>query len=213
MLLYSRCSVRPSGLQIQTTEPSRIAEMQTVKVEMEPGPTEQAKCLSNGESVTCSRGCEVLPSDISPGLKVSGYECQPSTVMDSDAKCDNSEDVDRIDIKPNNAANEVLSCSVVESSYIPISQAVDFGDVDMNISSETSSCTEEQHDKDMASSGPSLGLPNDFPCFDKYSSVSMDCQKMGEDSEHIDVAKCKLITSKDKPYYGNGHVAANKSAI
>ncbi|KAE9587893.1 hypothetical protein Lal_00002786 [Lupinus albus] len=171
MLLYSRCTPRPSSLQVKTAETSRKAEMQTVKVE--PDQTKQADCISNLESVTCSKGCEVLSSD---------------------AKCEHSDDVDMIADKSINTENEI-SCSAIESSSIPISQAVkDFGDVDMIITPEgTSGGAEEQHD--IAIFVPSLGLLNDFSCFDEHSSVSTDCQKMGEEAEHIDVAKCKMITS------------------
>ncbi|KAK7261002.1 hypothetical protein RIF29_27305 [Crotalaria pallida] len=238
MLLYSRCTPRSSCLKIQATDPSKMAENQTVNVEMGPGPTEQAELLSNVESVTCTRGAEVSPSDIiSPELKVSGHEDHASVVMDSDAKCEDSDD--KIYDKSTNAANEI-SCGAVESSDTPISQAIqDFGDVmsvspeemindkstnaangiscgavDMSISSEeTSGCTEKQHDADMASSVPSSGLPNDFSCFDEHASVSADCQKMGEDAEHIDVTQCKLTTSKDGAYYGNVYVSATKAAI
>ncbi|XP_019448006.1 PREDICTED: ubiquitin carboxyl-terminal hydrolase 18-like isoform X2 [Lupinus angustifolius] len=197
MLLYSRCTPRPSNLQIQTTETSRKAEMQTVKMGVEPETSKQAECVSIVESVTCSRG-EVLPSDISPEL-VSGHEYQPSTIIDSGAKCEHSDDVDMID-KSTNPGNEI-SCSPVGSSSIPISQAVeDFGDVDMSISpEETPGNTEEQHDIAISTLP---GLPNDISC----------SPKMG-DAEHIDVAKCKSLTSKDGAYYGNGYVSANKSAV
>ncbi|OIW03997.1 hypothetical protein TanjilG_30273 [Lupinus angustifolius] len=211
MLLYSRCTPRLSSLHIQTIQPSRIAEMQTVKVEVKLDPTKQ-ECVSNVESVTCSREGGVLQSDVSPELKVSGHEYQPSsTVIDFDAKCEDSDDVDMIDDKLTNAANEI-SCSAVESSSIPISQAVkDFMDVDMSMSpKETSGGMEEQHD--IAISAPSPGFPNDNSCFDKHSSVSADCPKKG-DAEHVDVSKCKLLTSKDSTYYGNGYVSANKSAV
>ncbi|XP_019436178.1 PREDICTED: ubiquitin carboxyl-terminal hydrolase 18-like [Lupinus angustifolius] len=189
MLLYSRCTPRPSSFQVKTTEPSRKAEIQSVKVE--PDQTKQADCVSNVESVTCSKGGEVLSSD---------------------AKCEHSDDVDMIDDKSNNTQNEI-SCSAIESSSIPISQAVkDFGDVDMIVTpEETSGGAEEQHD--IAISAPSPGLLNDFSCFDEHSSVSTDCKKMGQEAEHIDVAKCKMITSKDSICYDNGYVSANKSAV
>ncbi|CAL0332211.1 unnamed protein product [Lupinus luteus] len=199
MLLYSRCTPRPSNLQTQTTETSRKAEMQTVKMGVEPEPTKQAEC---------SRG-EVLQLNISPESKVSGHEYQPSTIIDSNAKCKHSDDADMID-KSTNAANEI-SCSPVGSSSTPISQAVnDFEDVDMTISPEgTPSDTEAQHD--IAISTPP-SLPHDISCSDKHSSVSTNCPKTG-DAEHVDVAKCKSLTSKGGAYYGNGYVIANKSAV
>ncbi|KAE9585669.1 putative ubiquitinyl hydrolase 1 [Lupinus albus] len=203
MLLYSRCTPRPSNLQIHTTQTSREAEIRTVKMGVEPEPTKQAERVSNMESVTCSRG-EVLSSDISPELKVSGHEYQPS-IIDFGAKCEHSDDVDMID-ESTNAANEI-SCSPVGSSSIPISEAVkDFGDVDMSISpEETRGDTEEQHDI-------AICTPNDISCSDKHSSVSTNSPKMG-DAEHVDVAKCKSLTSKDSAFYGNGYVSANKSAV
>ncbi|KAE9600677.1 putative ubiquitinyl hydrolase 1 [Lupinus albus] len=211
MLLYSRCTPRPSSLHIQTIQPSRKAEMQTVKVELKLDPIKQ-EFVSKVESVTCTREGDVLQSHVSPELKVSSHEYQPSsTIIDSDAKCEHSDDVDMIGDKSTNAANEI-SCSYVESSSIPISQVdKDFVDVDMSISpEETSGGMEEQHD--IAISAPSTGFPNDISCFDKHSSVSADCPKMGN-AEHIDVAKCKLLTSKDSTFYGNGYVSANKSAV
>ncbi|CAL0321865.1 unnamed protein product [Lupinus luteus] len=211
MLLYSRCTPRPSSLHIQTIQPSRKAEMQTVKVEVKLDPAKE-ECVSNGESVTCTREGDVLQSDASLELKVSGHDYQPSsTIINSDAKCEHSDDVDMIDDKLTNATNEI-SCSAIESSSIPISQAVkDFFDVDMSISpEETSGIMEEQHD--IVISAPSPGFPNDISCFDKHSSVSTNWPKMG-DAEHVDVAKCKLLTSKDSTYYGNGYVSANKSAV
>lgn len=187
--------------------------MQTVEVE--PVHTEQAECLSNMKSVTCSIGCEVSPSDISPELKVSsdnGYES--SIGLDSEAKREQSEDMDMTDVESTGIANEV-SCSAVESSYMPISHAVkDLGDVDMGRSlDETSGCTQEQDDTDMDISGPSMVLPNDFSLLDKHSSASVDYGNLKEDAGHIDVVKCKSFTSKDDAYYGNGYVSANKSAI
>ncbi|XP_061368081.1 ubiquitin carboxyl-terminal hydrolase 18-like [Gastrolobium bilobum] len=212
MLLYSRCNARPSGLQIQTNESSGIAEVQTVEVEGEPAQTKQAECLSDVKTLTCRRGCDVLPSDVSPELKVSSHEYESSTALNSYAKTEHSEDMDKIDVESTDIANEI-SCSAVELSYMPMSEAVeDLMDVDMGRSlEETSGCAEEQDDTDMARSGPSPGLPHDLSCFDKHSFVSTDYQNEEEDSEHIDVVNFKLITAKDNAYYGNGYVRANKS--
>ncbi|KAJ1430155.1 Zinc finger, MYND-type [Sesbania bispinosa] len=198
MLLYSRCSSRPSGPQIQSTESSGTSE-EVQTVEAEPGQTEQAECLSDMKTLTCSRGCEVLPSDISSEVKVSsGYEYE-STGLNLEAKKGQSEDMDIID---------------VESTDMSISQAAkDLADVDIGKPlEETVGCIQEQDDTNKARSGSSLGLPDDFSPLDKLSSVSTDYQN-GEDSEHMDVVKCKLLTAKDNTYYGNGYVSANKSAI
>ena len=206
-VILDRSSARSSGLQIQTTESSGTAEVQTV--EAERGPNEQAECPSNVEAqaVTCNGVCEILPSDISPELKVSGYESESSTGMNSDARGEPFEDVDMIDVEPTGVTNEI-SCTAVESSYIPISQAdKDLGDVDIGRSLEKASGrTEEKDDTDMARNGPSPGSLNGF-------SVSMHCQNVGEDSEHKEVVKCKVVTAKDNAYHGNGYVNANKSAV
>ncbi|RDX84001.1 Ubiquitin carboxyl-terminal hydrolase 19, partial [Mucuna pruriens] len=194
MLLYSRCCARPSGLQIQTNESSGIAEVQTMEVEVEPGQTERDECLSNMKTSSYSRGYEVLPSDISPESEVSSsYECESSAGLNSLAKREQFEDMDMIDADSTGIANEI-SCSAVESSYVPISRAVE----------EASGCKVEQ---DMVRYGPCPGLPNDS------SFVSRDHQNVEEDSEHIDVVKYKLITAKDNAYYGNGYVNADKSAV
>lgn len=214
VLILDRCIARPSSLQIQTTESSGIVEERTVEVE--PGPTEQAECLSNMKALTRSKGCEVSPSDISPELKVSsGYESESSIGLNSEeAKREQSEDTDMIDVESTDIANDI-SCSAVESSYLPISHAVeDSRDEDMGRSiEETSGFTQDEDDTSVAVSGPSLGLPNDFSFLDKHSSVSVDYRNVEEDSEHIDAVKCKLQTAKDDAYYGNGYVSANKSAI
>ncbi|KAH1212563.1 Ubiquitin carboxyl-terminal hydrolase 19 [Glycine max] len=213
MLLYSRCSARPSGLQIQTSESSGIAEVQT-EVEVEPGQTEQDECLSNMKALTCSRGSEVLPSDVSPELKVSSsYDCESFAGLNSPVKREQFNDVDMMDVDSTGIVNEI-SCGAVESSYVPISQTdSDLGDVDMGRSlEETSGCKEEQDDTDMVSSGLCSGPPNDNS-FDKHPSVSRDHQNMEEDSEHIDVVNCKLITAKDNACYSNGYVSANEPSI
>nr|KYP42903.1 Ubiquitin carboxyl-terminal hydrolase 19 [Cajanus cajan] len=209
MLLYSRCSARPSGLQNQTNESSGIAEVQTTEVEVEPGQTERDECISNMKTLTHSRGSEVLPSYICPESKVSSSS---HAGLNSQAKSEQPEGMDMMDVDSNGIANEI-SCSAVESSYVPISQTVrDLGDVDMSRSlEETTGCKEEQDNSNMARYGSSPGLPNDST-FDKHSSISRDYQNM-EGSERIDVVKCKLITAKDNAYYGNGYVSANKSAI
>ena len=213
-LLLDRVTARPSGL--QTIESSET-EAQTVEVEVVPGPTEQAECLSNMETITCSRGGDALPSDTdcSPELKVSGCdydECLTGTK--SSAKREHSKDMDLIDV-----ANET-SCSAVDSSYMPSSQSIkDLGDVDMSRSNpcssvleEISGCTQEQDNTDMAKSGPSPGLLNGFSSLND-SSVSMDYQNSKEDSEHVDVVKCNSITAQGNATYGNGYASANKYAI
>ncbi|RZB68489.1 Ubiquitin carboxyl-terminal hydrolase 19 isoform B [Glycine soja] len=207
------CSARPSGLQIQTSESSGIAEVQT-EVEVEPGQTEQDECLSNMKALTCSRGSEVLPSDVSPELKVSSsYDCESFAGLNSPVKREQFNDVDMMDVDSTGIVNEI-SCGAVESSYVPISQTdSDLGDVDMGRSlEETSGCKEEQDDTDMVSSGLCSGPPNDNS-FDKHPSVSRDHQNMEEDSEHIDVVNCKLITAKDNACYSNGYVSANEPSI
>ncbi|TKY58064.1 Ubiquitin carboxyl-terminal hydrolase 19 [Spatholobus suberectus] len=214
MLLYSRCSARPSGLQIQTNESSGIAEVQTTEVEVEPGQTERDECLSNMKTLTYSRGSEVLLSDINPELKVSSsYDCESSAGLNTQAKREQFEDMDMMDVDSNGIANEI-SCIAADSSYVPISRTVgDLGDEDMVRSlEETSGCKEGQDVSDMARYGPCPGLPNVSSFLDKHSSVSRDHQNV-EDSEHTDVVKCKLIAAKDNAYYGNGYVDANKSAI
>ncbi|KAL2974420.1 hypothetical protein AAZX31_14G104200 [Glycine max] len=212
-LILGRCSARPSGLQIQTSESSGIAEVQT-EVEVEPGQTEQDECLSNMKALTCSRGSEVLPSDVSPELKVSSsYDCESFAGLNSPVKREQFNDVDMMDVDSTGIVNEI-SCGAVESSYVPISQTdSDLGDVDMGRSlEETSGCKEEQDDTDMVSSGLCSGPPNDNS-FDKHPSVSRDHQNMEEDSEHIDVVNCKLITAKDNACYSNGYVSANEPSI
>ncbi|KAL2318000.1 hypothetical protein Fmac_031876 [Flemingia macrophylla] len=208
MLLYSRCSARSSGLQNQTNESSVIAEVKTTELEVEPGQTEaDDECLSNMKTLTYSRGSEVLPSDVSPELKVSSSYA----AMNSQAKSGQFEAMDMMDVDSTGIANEI-SCSAVESSYVPISQA-DTDLVDVDISStpleETSNCKEEHDNSDVARCDSCPGL-NDF---DKNSSVSKDHQNVEEDSEHTDLVKCKLILAKDNSYYGNGYVSSNKSTI
>ncbi|KAK8473020.1 hypothetical protein PHAVU_001G043700 [Phaseolus vulgaris] len=220
MLLYSRCSARPSGLQIQTSESSGIAEVQTteVEVEVESGQTEQDECLlSNTKMLTCSSGSEVLPSDISPDSNVSStYDCESSAGLNSEAKGEQFEDMGMINVDSTGIANEI-SCSAVESTSVPFSQPVnDLGDVDITDRSfeETSGCKEEQENTDMVrSSGPCPGSPNDSSFFDKHSSFSRDHRNVEEDLEHIAVVEGKLIAAKDNTYYGNGYVSANESSI
>ncbi|XP_027329818.1 ubiquitin carboxyl-terminal hydrolase 18-like [Abrus precatorius] len=214
MLLYSRCSARPSGLHIQTNESSGIAEVRTMEVKVEPGQTEQDECLSNMKTLSCSRGCGVFPPDNSPEPNLS-YDHESSTGLNSKTKRERFEDIDVIDVDSTGTADEI-SCIAVESSYVPISQASkDLGDVDVSRSlEETSGCMEEQNDTNMAKSGPCLGLLNDSSFFDNPSSVSRNHQRnVEDDSEHTDVVKGKLIAAKDNAYYGNGFVSENKFAI
>ncbi|MED6144856.1 hypothetical protein PIB30_019476 [Stylosanthes scabra] len=203
MLLYNRFSAQPSSLQIQATESSEPAPAQTVKVEQEQGPNERVECLSNmnAQAVTCNGACEVSPSYTCPEPKVSGDEYDSLSGMASDAKGEQSEDVDMSGADPTDVTN--ISSSKVESSDIPISRAdKDSQDVDMDQSLEkTSGCTEEQGDTDMIRSGPSPVLPTDF---------AMDYQTMMGKLEHDkEVVKCRLSTTKDNAYHSNGN--ANKS--
>ncbi|CAJ1972378.1 unnamed protein product, partial [Sphenostylis stenocarpa] len=218
MLLYSRCSARPSGLQIQTSESPGIAEVQTTKVEVEPGQTEQDECLlSNMKTLTCSRDSEVLASDNSPESKVSfSYDFESSAILNTEAKKERFEDVSTINVDSTGIANEI-SCSAIESTSVPIFRTVnDLGDVDVTDISleETSGSKEEQYDTAaMVRSGPCLGLPNNSCFFDKHSSISRDDRNVEEDSEHIAVVKGKLNAAKDNTYYGNGYVSANEFSI
>ncbi|KAK7383417.1 hypothetical protein VNO78_29096 [Psophocarpus tetragonolobus] len=216
MLLYSRCSSRPSGLQIQSSKSSGIAEVQKTEVEVEPGQNEQDECLSNMKTSTYSRTSEILPSDTSPESKVSSsYDCESSAGLTSQAKREQFEDVDMIDVDSTGIANGISS-SAVKSSYLPISRIVNgLGNADMMDRSfkDTSGCKEEQDDTDMVRFGPCPGLPNDSSFFDKHSSVSRDQENVKEDSEHIDVVNGELITAKDSAYYGNGFVSVNKTSI
>lgn len=209
-LILDRCSARPSGLQIQTTESSGIAEVQTTEVEVEPGQTEQDECLlSNMKTLTRSSGFEILPSDNSPDSKVSStYDCETSAGLNSEVKIEQFGDMGMINIDSTGIANEISSCAV-ESTSVSFSQTVnDLGDIDITDRSfeETSGCMEEQDNTDMVrSSDPSPGSPNDS-FFDKHSSVSRDHRNMEEDFEHIAVVK-------DNTYYGNGYVSSNESSI
>lgn len=227
VFILDRCSARPSCLQIQTTESSGTeegtvevessgtVEERTVEVEVEPYQTEQAESLSNIKALTCSSDCEVSPHDISPELKVSSsYEYESSIELNSEANKEQSEDTSMIDVESTDIANNISS-SAVESSYLPISYAVNnLVEVDMERPiEETSGCAQDQDDTGMTGSCPSSGLPNDFSFLDKHSSVSIDYRNVEEDSEHIDAVKCKLLTVKEEAYYGNGYVSANKSAI
>jgi len=91
VLILDRCTARPSSLQIQTTKSSGKVEERTVEVE--PGKTEEAECLSNVKALVCNRDCEVSPSDISPESKVSsGDEYESSIELNSEAKREQSED-------------------------------------------------------------------------------------------------------------------------
>ncbi|KAG2390143.1 hypothetical protein LR48_Vigan07g247400 [Vigna angularis] len=214
MLLYSRCSARPSGLQIQTSESSGIAEVQTTEVEVEPGQTQQDDCLlSKIKTLTCSRGSEVLPSDNSPESKVSStYDCESSAGLNSEAKREQFEDTGMINVDSTGIANEI-SCSAVESTSVPISQAVnDLGDVDITDRSFEGTSGEQDNTDMVRSSGSCPGSPNDPSFFGKHSSVSRDHRNV-EDLEHKAVVKDKLITAKDNTYYGNGYVSANESSI
>lgn len=210
-LFLDRVNARPSGL--QSIESSETAEVQTIKSEVPPGPTEQAECLSDMKTETYSGGCEAFPFDSSLELKVSCCENVSLTEMNSEVKREQFKDVDIIDV-----ANESF-CNGVESSYMHDSEAVkDSGDIDSNGSKTCSSsleeisvCMEEQddNDNDMAKSSPCPHLPNGFSCFDKDSSVSVDYQNTREDSGHKDVTKCKL-TSNGFANYSNGYGSANK---
>lgn len=213
-LMLDRYSARQSSLKIQTTESPKIVEVKTVEVE--PDQTEQAECLSNMRTSTCSRGIEISPSGISQKLKVSssnGYDSSIGLSPSPEAKIERSEDILITDVEATDIAKDI-SCSAAESSYLPISHAVeDLRDVDIgNSLEETSCCMQEPDDTDMARSGPSPGLPTDFSFLYKHSSVSMDYGHVEEDSEHKDAIKCKLLTDKDDAYYGNGYVNGNKSA-
>ncbi|XP_028778139.1 ubiquitin carboxyl-terminal hydrolase 19-like [Neltuma alba] len=88
MLLYSRISARPSGL--QTSESLRMPEEQRDEVEVKPGLTEQPESISSMETVTCSSSSKVLPSDISSDLKASASDNDSLTGK-------NSMDVDTVD--------------------------------------------------------------------------------------------------------------------
>ncbi|KAG5048334.1 hypothetical protein AAZX31_04G057000 [Glycine max] len=211
MLLYSRVNARPSGL--QSIESSETAEVQTIKSEVPPGPTEQAECLSDMKTETYSGGCEAFPFDSSLELKVSCCENVSLTEMNSEVKREQFKDVDIIDV-----ANESF-CNGVESSYMHDSEAVkDSGDIDSNGSKTCSSsleeisvCMEEQDDSDMAKSSPSSCLPDGFSSVDKDSSVSVDYRntRKDSDSDHKDVVKCK-VTSNGFANYSNGYASANK---
>lgn len=205
-LILDRCSARPSSLQIQNSESSEIAEVQTTEVKVELGQTERDECLSN---------MNTLPSNIGSELNIpSSNGCESSAGLNSQAKREQFEDVDMIDVDSTGIANEI-SCGAVESPYVPISRTVNgLGDVDMDRSlEETSGCKEEQDDTDMARSDPCPDLPNDSS-FHKHSSVPRDHQNAEEDSEHVDVVKSKSITAtKDNAYYGNGYVSTNMSTL
>lgn len=212
--LLDRVNARPSGL--QSIELSETAELQTVKSEVQPDPTEQADCLSDTKNETHSRGCEAFASENSPELKVSGYENVSLTGINSGVKIEHSKDVDIID-----GSNESF-CNGVESSYMHDSEAVkDLDEIDMDepntcssVLEEISVCTEEQDDRDMAKSSPSPLLPNGFSCFDKDSSVSVDYQDTKEDLDlkHVDVIKC-MVTANGFANYSNGYASANKCDV
>lgn len=212
-LILGRCSARPSGLQIQTSESSGIAEVQTTEVEVEAGQTQQDGCLlSKMKTLTCNRGSEVLPSDNSSESKVSStYDCESSAGLNSEAKREQFEDTGMINVDSTGIANEI-SCTAVESTSVPISQAVnDLGDVD--IADRSFERTSGEQDTDMVrSSGSCPGSPNDSSFLGKHSSVSRDHRNV-EDLEHKAVVIDKLITAKDNTYYGNGYVSANESSI
>ncbi|MED6176688.1 Ubiquitin carboxyl-terminal hydrolase 19 [Stylosanthes scabra] len=201
MLLYSRVTARPSGL--QTTE-SSDTHMQTVEgeveVEVEPSPTEQAECLSNMVTVTCNGACDVFPAE----------HCNSEPKVSA---CEQSKDTRLIDV-----ANGT-SCWAIESSHVPSQFGKDLGDMDMrrsnlcsSVPKEISGCTEEHDDTDMAKSSVSPRLSNGFSSQDD-SSVSMDYQISGEDSEHVELVKCKSVTAQDCAIHGNGYANANKYAI
>ncbi|MED6150995.1 hypothetical protein PIB30_078037 [Stylosanthes scabra] len=199
MLLYNRSSAQPSSLQIQATESSEPVLAQTVKVGREQGPNERVECLSNmnAQAVTCNGACEVSPSYTSLEPKVSGNKYESLSGMASDAKGEQSEDVDMSGAGPTDVTN--ISSSKVESSEIPISRAdKDLLDVDMDQSLEkTSGCTEEKGDTDTIRSGPSPVLPTDF---------AMEHQNMIWKLEHDkEVVKCRLSTTKDNAYHANGN--------
>ncbi|KAL2346631.1 hypothetical protein Fmac_000631 [Flemingia macrophylla] len=222
MLLYSRVNPRPSGL--QSIESSEIAEVQKVKAEVKSGPTEQVECLSDMKTETYSGGCEAIPSDSSQESMFSGGENVSSSRMHAGVKREYSKDVHMIDFAIEPFCNGVESVNVCDSEAVNVhdSEAVkDLGDVDMVASNTCSSvledisgCMEEQNDSDdsdITKSSPSPCLPNGFSCFDKDSSVSVDCRNTREysDSEHVDVIKCK-VTINGFANYSNGYASANK---
>lgn len=115
-LLLDRVSARPSGL--QSIESSETANVQTVRVELQPGTAEQAECFPDMKTATCTGGREAFPSDISPELKVFGCESVSLTGMNPGVKREHSNDIGIIDV-----TNET-SYSAAESSYMGSSHAV-----------------------------------------------------------------------------------------
>ncbi|KAK4274514.1 hypothetical protein QN277_017722 [Acacia crassicarpa] len=205
MLLYSRMSARPSGL--QTAESLRMPAEQRDKVEVKPGLIEQPERISIMETVTCSSSLKVSASDISPDLKASGSDNDSLTGK-------NSMDVDTIDVESTSDFVSDASGSAVESLHLLASQAVkDLEDIDMvqtnpcsSASKETSGCMKEQDDiTHTGNSDPSPGLPNGFSCLDKNSCVLRDHQN-GQDSSGLGDAKFKSN-------YGNGYSSASENGI
>ncbi|KAI4316436.1 hypothetical protein L6164_024415 [Bauhinia variegata] len=188
MLLYTRVSARPSGL--QTTESSGKAEEQAVvSLDVEPGSIQQAECLSSRGSVASGGSSEVFLSNNSPESIVYGCENKPLTEINSDVKREHSENADMVDMESTSDFANKIQCSAVE---------------------ETSGRMEGHDDTNMAKSGPSPGLPNQCSTLNKDSYVSLDFQSAREDSEHTDTVK---LLSKAAMVNGNGYASPNKSAI
>ncbi|XP_054819269.1 ubiquitin carboxyl-terminal hydrolase 18-like [Prosopis cineraria] len=206
MLLYSRISARPCGL--QTTESSRMPEEQgdKVKVQVKLGSTEQPEHVSSMDTMTCSGSLKVLPSDISPDLKASGSDNESLTGK-------NSMDMDTIDVEATSDFVSDASGSCVESPRVLASQAVkDLENVDVVLSNscsavlkETSGCMEEQGDIHSGNYDSSPGLPNGFPCLDKTSHVLMDHRN--------GVGSGRLEDVRLKSNYGNGYSSASGNGI
>ncbi|XP_028777372.1 ubiquitin carboxyl-terminal hydrolase 18 [Neltuma alba] len=204
MLLYSRISARPSGL--QTSESLRMPEEQRDEVEVKPGLTEQPESISSMETVTCSSSSKVLPSDISSDLKASASDNDSLTGK-------NSMDVDTVDVESTSDFVSDASGSAVESPHVLASRAVkDLESIDTVQTNpcssplrETSGCIEEQGDTHTGNSDPSPGLPNGFSCFDK-NSYSLTDHRNGGDSGGLEDVKFKSS-------YGNGYSSASENGI
>ncbi|XP_054797127.1 ubiquitin carboxyl-terminal hydrolase 18-like [Prosopis cineraria] len=217
MLLYGRFNARPSGL--QATESSGKEE-QNVKVEVEPSPTGQVAGLSNKETVTTCGSYEVLTSDSSHAIQVSGFENESLNGINQDVKKERTEDVGVNGLEvTSDVANKIL-CSSVQPPYLPSPRDVRyFEGIETARSNPCSSISEEtsgreQEGTNTAESGPSPGLLNDFSCFREDSSVPKDYKFTREDSEHTEVIKCNsTTTARDYANGLHGYVSAIKSAI
>lgn len=213
-LYLDRVRARPSGL--QTIESSGKAEEEANdRVEVEVASTEQAECLSSAETAMPCTSLRVLPSDISPDLKVPGCEKELLTGMKSDVVRDHSEDMDNINVESTSDVANFMSRSAVESSPLVYGSQIvkDLRNMNLvrsnpcsSVLEETSCCMkDEQGDIDMAESGPSPGSPIVVPCFDQNSSVSTEYQKETH-SEQADEVNFKSN-------YGNGYSSAQESGI